>query len=230
MKRILVFLLAVLLGGLSSSALAKNKGDFPEYSVEGLKRISNPESLTVVYAEPGANLAQYQRMYITEPYVAFKKNWQQDQNRNVGTRVSSSDMERIKKSTAELFMQVFTKELEHGGYQLTQELAEDVLIVKPAVLDLDLDVPDSMSATQSTTYSRDGGSMTLYMELYDSETGDLLAKAMDKRVSRHDYRMYSQSGPAIRSEARRMMQPWAEALRKGLDRAHQETGEEEKLQ
>ena len=77
--------------------------------MEGLKRISNPESLTVVYAEPGANLAQYQRMYITEPYVAFKKNWQQDQNRNVGTRVSSSDMERIKKSTAELFMQVFTK-------------------------------------------------------------------------------------------------------------------------
>ena len=68
--------------------------------------------------------------------------------------------------------------------------------------------------------------MTLYVELYDSETGDLLAKAMDKRVIRESDYMYLQSRPAIRSEARSLMKPWAEALRKGLDRAHQETGEE----
>jgi len=49
---------------------------------------------------------------------------------------------------------------------------------------------------------------------------------MDKRVSHNSLYMYSQSRPAIRQQARRMMEPWAEALRKGLDRAHQETGEE----
>jgi len=210
----------------SYSALSMDDWEFPEYTVEGLKRVPHPESLTVVYAEPGANLAQYQRVYLTEPLVAFKKNWQRDKNRSVGTNISSNDMERMKKAAAELFTDVFTKELEKGGYQLVQERAEDVLIVKPAILDLDIPVPDTISAVQGGSYSRNFGSMTMYVELYDSETGDMLAKAMDKRVSHNSLYMYSQSRPAIRQQARRMMEPWAEALRKGLDRAHQETGEE----
>jgi hypothetical protein len=226
MKRTLVLLITVSLGILSFSAQSKDEWEFPEYTVEGLKRVPNPQSLTVVYAEPGANLAQYKRVYIAEPYVAFKKNWQRDQSRNAGTQITASDMDRIKKSAGELFIEVFTKELEDGGYELTQERSEDVLIVKPAILDLDINVPDSMSGGRTRTYSRDTGSMTMYIELYDSETDDLLAKAMDKRVSRNSMYMYMQSRPAIRSEARRMMKPWAEALRQGLDRAHQETGQE----
>lgn len=226
MKRTLILLIIVSLSMASFSVLSKDKWEFPEYTVEGLKRVPNPESLTVVYAEPGANLTQYKRVYITEPLVAFKKNWQREQNRTVGTNISTSDMDRGKKAVAELFMDVFTKELEKGGYQLTQERAEDVLIVRPAILDLDINAPDSMSSTIGGSYSRDFGSMTMYIELYDSETGDLLAKAMDKRVSHNNMYMYSQSRPAIRQQARRMMEPWAEALRKGLDRAHQETGEE----
>lgn len=225
MKKTIILLIVVSFGMIPFTVQPEDKWEFPEYTVEGLKRVPNPESLTVVYAEPGANLAQYQRIYITEPLVAFKKNWQRDQNRNVGTRVSASDMDRIKKAVADLFMEVFTRELEKGGYQLTQERAEDVLIAKPAVLDLDINVPDSMNSTMGTSYSRDFGAMTMYIELYDSETDDLLAKAMDKRVNRNNHYMYMQSRPAIRSEVRRMMEPWAEALRKGLDRAHQETGE-----
>ena len=226
MKRTLILLIIVSLSMASFSVLSKDKWEFPEYTVEGLKRVPNPESLTVVYAEPGANLSQYKRVYITEPLVAFKKNWQRDQNRTVGTSISTSDMDRGKQAVAELFMDVFTKELEKGGYQLTQERAEDVLIVKPAILDLDINAPDSMNATMGRSYSRDGGAMTLYIELYDSETDDLLAKAMDKRVSRNDDYMYIQSRPAVRQEVRRLMKPWAEALRKGLDRAQKETGEE----
>jgi len=224
MKRTAILLIVVSFGMIPFTAQPKDKWEFPEYTVEGLKRVPNPESLTVVYAEPGANLAQYQRIYITEPYVAFKKNWQRDQSRQVGTKISTSDMDRIKNAVAELFIDVFTRELENGGYQLTQERAEDVLIVKPAVLDLDISVPDSMSSSMGSSYSRDFGTMTMYIELYDSETEDLLAKAMDKRVNRNNDYMYIQSRPAIRSEVRRMMKPWAEALRKGLDRAHKETG------
>jgi hypothetical protein len=226
MKRALILLIIISLSMASFSALSKDKWEFPEYTVEGLKRVPNPESLTVVYAEPGANLTQYQRVYLVEPLVAFKKNWQRDQNSNLRTNISASDMERGKKAVAELFMDVFTKELEDGGYQLTQERADDVLIVKPAILDLDIDAPDSMSATMGRSYSRGRGSMTLYIELYDSETEDLLAKAMDKRVSSNNDYMYLQSRPAIRQQVILMMKPWAEALRKGLDRAHQETGEE----
>lgn len=226
MKRLLIVSIIISFGMMSSAALAKDLSDFPEYTVEGLKRVKNPESLTVVYAEPGANLSQYNRVYLTEPVVAFKKNWQRDQNRKVGTNISASQMERMKKAAAELFMDVFKKELAKGGYELADERAEDVLIVRTAILDLDVPVPDSFQATRGGSYSRDFGSMTVYLELYDSETDDLLAKALDKRESHDNLYMYENSRPFIRQQARRMMEPWAEALRKGLDRARQETGEE----
>ncbi len=225
MKKLLIILSFILLGTLSVTAIAKDKKELPEYTVEGLKRIENPKNLAIVYAEPGADLSQYDRVYLVEPYVAFKKNWQRDQNRGT-IKVRTSDMDRIKVNVKELFMEVFTEELEKGGYELANERAEDVLIVKPAIIDLDVNAPDIMSAGRSNTYTDHAGSMTLYLELYDSETDDLLAKALDPKADRRAGFMQWQTGPANRAAAKRMMQPWAEALRKGLDRAREGTHQE----
>lgn len=224
MKKSLLLLSILALAIASTPALAKKKDELPEYTVEGLKRVENPKNLAIVYAEPGANLSQYNRVYITEPYVAFKKNWQRDQNRGVSTRVTTKDMDRIKIKVAEIFMEVFTEVLNEGGYELADERAEDVLIVKPAIIDLDVHAPDTMSAGRSQTYTHSAGSMTLYIELYDSETGDLLAKALDAKADRQNVFMQWQTGPANRQAGKRMMKPWAEALRDGLDRARKETG------
>jgi hypothetical protein len=226
MKKSLLLLSILALAIVSTPALAKKKTELPEYTVEGLKRVENPENLAVVYAEPGANLSQYNRVYLTEPYVAFKKNWQRDQNRNTVSRISTSDMNRIKANVSKLFMEVFTEVLNEGGYELADERAEDVLIVKPAIIDLNVHAPDIMSAGRSTTFTQSAGSMTLYIELYDSATDDLLAKALDSTADRQSAFMQWQTGPANRQAGKRMMKPWAEALRDGLDRAREETGDD----
>ena len=226
MKKSLILLSILALSIASTPALAKKKDELPEYTLEGLKRVENPKNLAIVYAEPGANLSQYSRIYITQPYVAFKKNWQRDQNRGVGLRITTKDMDRIKLNVANLFMEVFTEVLNEGGYELADERAEDVLIVKPAIIDLNVNAPDTMSAGRSSTYTQSAGSMTLYIELYDSATDDLLAKALDPTADRQSAFMQWQTGPANRQAGKRMMKPWAEALRDGLDRAREETGED----
>ena len=229
MKRILILLSLIFLALAPLAAIAKEKQELPEYTVEGLKRIEDPKNMAVVYVEPGATLMQYKRVYLVEPYVAFKKNWQRDYNRSsmsLSSRVSSSDMERMKTSVKDLFMEVFTEELESGGYTLANERAEDVLIVKPAIIDLDPNAPDIMSAGRNRTYAESAGSMTLYIELYDSETDDLLAKALDAKADRDNAYMQWQTGPANRSAAKRMMRPWAEALREALDQARTPVTEE----
>ena len=68
--------------------------------------------------------------------------------------------------------------------------------------------------------------MTLYMELYDSETEDLLAKAMDSVVDRESMLLQWHSSTANRATAIAMMKPWAKALRNGLDRAREATHQE----
>ena len=223
MKKLLIILSLIILATVSVTSIAKDKDELPEYTVEGLKRVANPENLAIVYAEPGADLMQYNRVYLVEPYVAFKKNWQRDQNRSHPMKVKTKDMDRIKIDVRELFMEVFTEELEEGGYALASERAEDVLIVKPAIINLDVNAPDIMTSGRSNTYTDHAGSMTLYIELYDSETDDLLAKALDPTGDRQTSFTQWQTGPANRAAAKRMMKPWAEALRKGLDRAREAT-------
>jgi len=226
MKNLLILIMIVTLGFGSVATFAKTKKTLPETTVEGLVRVPDTKDIAVVYAEPGANLSQYNRVYLVEPYVAFKKNWQRDQNRGYANKISTNDMNRIKINVAELFMEVFTEVLTEGGYELATERAEDVLIVKPAIIDLDVNAPDTMSAGRTRTYAQDAGSMTLYLELYDSETDDLLAKALDAKADRQSAFMQWQTGPANRAAGKRMMKPWAEALRKGLDRAREEKGED----
>lgn len=228
MKRLLIVLSIITLGLVSVSASAKEKTEIPEYTVEGLKRVHDAKGLALVYADEDADLSQYNRVYLVEPYVAFKKNWRRDQNRgSAALKVRTSDMDRIKVAVKELFMEVFTKELEQGGYELTNERAEDVLIVKPAIIDLDVNAPDIRSAGRTNTYATSAGSMKLYIELYDSETDDLLAKALDAKADRDTGFMQWQTSVANRQAAKRMMQPWAEALRNALDRAREVTREKE---
>jgi hypothetical protein len=227
MKNLRLILTLIIISLASVTILAKGKAEIPEYTVEGLKLVPNTKDIALVWAEPGANLSQYERVFLVEPYVAFKKNWQRDQNRSRSIKVSNSDMDRIKSGLKDMFMEVFTEELEKGGYTLATERAEDVLIIKPAIIDLNVNAPDTRSAGRNTTFTTSAGSMTLYMELYDSETDDLLAKALDPKSDRDSGLMQWQTGPANRAAAKRMMKPWAEALRKGLDRAHKVTGEDD---
>lgn len=218
MKILLLFLSVIILGTASIATVAKSKKEIPEYTVEGLKLVPNTKNIALVWAEPGADLSQYDRVYLVEPYVAFKKNWKRDQNRG-SIKVNNNDMERIKTSVSELFMEVFTEELEKGGYSLANERAEDVLIVKPAIIDLNVNAPDIQNAARSATFTSTAGSMTLYLELYDSETDDLLAKALDPTADRDTGWMQWQTRVTNRAAGKRMMKPWAEALRKGLDEA-----------
>lgn len=221
MKYFLLILSLVILGSTPAETYAKSKKEIPEYTVEGLKLVPNTKGIALVWAEPGADLSQYDRVYLVEPYVAFKKNWKRDQNRGT-LKVTSRDMERIKKDVAELFMEVFTEELEKGGYKLANERAEDVLIVKPAIVDLNVNAPDLPTAGRTATFTQSVGSMTLYLELYDSETDDLLAKAVDPTADRSSGYMEWQSKVSNRAAGKRMMKPWAEALRSGLDEARHE--------
>jgi hypothetical protein len=229
MKKSLVFLSMLILAVVPFTTIAKNKAEIPEYTVEGLKLVPGTKDIAYVWAEEGADLSQYERIYLVEPGVAFKKNWQRDQNRSsvdLGSRVKTSDVERIKAKVKELFVEVFTEELAAGGYTMAEERAEDVLIVRPAILDLYITAPDIQSAGRSASFTTSAGSMTLYLELYDSVTDDLLAKALDPTSDRDNGMMQWQTGVANRAMAKRMMKPWAVALREGLDRARTQTGED----
>jgi hypothetical protein len=215
------FTLPTIALGLSViSCLAWAKEDLPETTIEGLVRVESSE-LAAVYAQPGANLDAYKRVKVVEPYVAFRKNWKRDnQNRGPGLRPTEKDMERIKQDMAAEFMKVFTEELTDGGYPVVDETGPDVLILRPAIVDLNPLAPDLQTAGRVDTYAESAGDMSLYVELYDSETSALIAKGIDWQQDRGTGYMTWSNRVSNRAAADRILKEWAGVLVAALDRAH----------
>lgn len=187
-------------------------------TVDGLQLIKDT-NLSLVYAQPGFDLSQYDKIYLSDVYVAFKKNWKRNQNRNSPHKITSDDMAKIKAELSLLFHDVFSKTLEESGYVLVTEKAGNVLLLKPAIINLDIVAPDNRRAGIVHTYAESAGEMTLYLELYDSLTGDLIAKALDRKIDRETGYFEWQNRVKNRAAAKRILQEWARVLKDGLDEA-----------
>jgi len=62
--------------------------------------------------------------------------------------------------------------------------------------------------------------MTLLAELFDSESGQVLARVVDRDAARDNMGMTMSSSVLNVAEARIIASEWGRALRNGLDRAH----------
>lgn len=219
-RSLATLLLMICLAAFSLNAQAR-KQELPEVSEDGLHLVKGSK-LAIVYAEPGADLAPYKRVMMLDPYVAFRKNWARDQRLNSTNklRVSSKDMEKIKNDLAREFATVFAEELNNGGYEVVTQAADDVLLIRPAIINLDVNAPDTPSAGMSRTYTSSAGEMTLYIEVYDSVTGDIIAKALDRRADTRNSGYYTWTNSVTnKAAAKRILKGWADILVKALQEA-----------
>ena len=207
---------------LTASGLSVAQEDGSELEIEGLQLVED-SNLALVYAQPDIDWGQYSKIYMDEPFVDFKENWQRDQNRDHPGWITDGDMAKIKIELSSLFMGVFTETLLEGGYELVLETGEDVLLIRPAIIGLDVVAPDRNSTGLSRTYSESAGEMTLYLELYDSVSGEMLAKALDRKVDRQTGYFEWQNRVTNRAAANRILRVWANVLKEGLDDARGST-------
>ena len=220
LKTLLYTLPPVLL--LAAPALPADESDAAAALAEKLQLVEKDRN-GATYAQPGVDWSAYDKILIEDATVAFRKNWQRDQNRGrraLSERVSTSDMERIKSDLAALFDEVFAEEMAAGGrWEIVDAAGPDVLRIKPEIVDLDVYAPDVQSSSYTRSYTDSSGSMTLKLGLFDSETGDLLAATSDRRQS--PYRGYMQWTTSVsnKGDARRIVQQWARDLDQRLNAA-----------
>ena len=185
---------------------------------EGLVPVADA-NMAIAYIDPDADFSVFNRVAILEPHVAFRSNWQRDQNRSRSRNVRASDVERIKADVANLLMDVFIEQLEAAGYEVVNEADEDVLILRPAIIDLDITAPDVRRAGRSRTYTAHAGSATLFVEAFDSLSGELIGRAIDRRAARRGGGSFAVQANRVtnRADARREFRVWADRLVEFLD-------------
>lgn len=207
----LLTMAAIGLMAVALPAVAKDK--LPEVSSDGLNLVPKTK-VYAAYTKPGATFDQFTKVKILDCYVEFVKNWQKDYNLNevgLSGRVSDKDAEKIKQRLAEEFNNVFVKELNKKGHEVVEEVGPDVLLLRPALINVDVAAPDTMSASMSRTFVRSAGSMTLYLELYDSSTSTLLARVIDPQADRGGIAQAA-NRMTNRVAADRILREWADLL------------------
>jgi hypothetical protein len=207
----MLFVALTLLAGCATSRPA------PPNEWDGL--VLRPDTrLRAVFVRPDAEVPAYTSVLLDPLQVSFAANWDPNSNRRgQGRRLDAGDVAAIKDQLADLFRETFRTELARGGYALVDEPGPDTLRVTPAVVDLFVSAPDRASTGSVRTYTASSGRMTLVVELRESVTGELLARAVDAQSGRGFGTMTWSNRTTNIADARRAIGIWATALRQGLD-------------
>jgi hypothetical protein len=213
-RRVLAAALSLLAALPLSSFAAK-----PPKEWDGLERVKS-KRVQYLYVRPGASLAGYKRVKLDAAAVSFDKNWDPSRDtRELSRRLSKSDMDAIRADLSAEFGRIFAEELGRGGYALTNDDAEDVLRVVPAIADLYIAAPGALIAGRGQTIVAETGNMTLVAELRDAVTGQVLARVVDKQEVAAAGGFEVASRVSNSAAAGQVIARWAGVLRKGLDEA-----------
>lgn len=209
MKRIIVPVLIALL----SACAANQQASLPPVSADGLHLVPDTK-LAAIYLKPGADLAQYDKIALLDTYVAFAKNWQRNYNEQATfeDQVSNADMQKIREEVSKEFAREVTKVLTADGRQFVEKGGAGVLILRPAIINLRITAPDLMTPGMEQTYVASTGSMTLYLELLDGKTGDLIARVIDSEAASEGGMAEVANSVTNTADFDRIVQRWAQLL------------------
>lgn len=214
------------LGAGPAMAKKKTARDLPATTHDGLELVPASE-VAAAWVKPGADFGPYERILILEPYVAFKKSYISEHNRSSVNRVTSRDVERMKRDVAEIFRQVFVRVLDtEGGYPVVDAADTDVLLLRPGIIDLDVTAPALKTSGRSYSYAASAGSATLYLELFDSVSGEILARVIDRKAARDGGGFMRWTNEVSnRTAAEEVLGEWANLLKTRLDEVRRHRAE-----
>ena len=214
MKRILVPMFVALL-----AACANQQTSMPPVSADGLHLVPDTK-LAAVYLKPGADLSQYDKIALLDTYVSFAKNWERNYNEEATfeDQVSAKDMQEIRQRVSKEFGAEVIKVLTADGRQFVKTGGAGVLILRPAIIDLRITAPDIMTPGMEQTFVASTGSMTLYLEMLDGKTGDLIARVIDPEAAEDGGIAEVANSVTNTADFDRIVSRWAQLLNAHLAR------------
>ena len=189
-----------------------------ELSHDGLQRIES-KRFALAWIRPDAHFGGYKKLIVLPAEISYKDPKKARKTYRAGTSsgddtyiLSESRMERLRKALRETFQE---EVVEKGGWEITDQPGPDVLIARGGLIDMVVRVPPT-TAGRSRIYLDTFGEATLVIELYDSQTRQILARVADREAAEPaGERMgWDMEAPG---EVRRMFRAWAKRFHEALD-------------
>jgi hypothetical protein len=225
--RILVFFIAaiVAVSGCASTGPTFQQGPDAEVTYDGLTRLDNTV-MDVVWARTDIDLTSFNKVMFERVAVDFRaveggplsgragrgSTTASSRNRNE-FRLDDATREQI---VTELSTAAREEMARSEVFEIVDEPDYDVLLVRVALLDVVSRVPPE-PVGRSSIWLDSVGEATLVLEIRDSMSNAIFARAVDRRAAGDRQGGVSSNSVTNAAEVRRLGRRWASIAREGLD-------------
>src|SRR5205823_2047236 len=184
---------------------------------DGLVHVQS-KNLEAVYLLPNADFRGYSQVMFDPPQIAFTKNWvqnyndsQDDMDNDVSNSYVTNAVAWAQKTVAAAFPASFTR----AGITVATAPGPHVLRLAVYVLDLSVAAPD-VAVEMESSFTVDAGTATFAIEARDSQTGQLLGRAVDAQAVGQNG-MYRRTQGSNMADFATQFKSWAQISAKGFD-------------
>ena len=215
---LMVTLLVALVTGCTSTPPSIDTSPSAEVTFDGLHEVLN-SSADKAWARPGMDLSGYSKIMIQGAGIEYRPGGESGRTFMARSRGGPYEVTKEQKARFEqVVSEAFREEMAKSErFEIVEEPGPDVLLIRGALLDVVSYVPPDDVAGRVEVYLSRVGEATLVIEIRDSITGAILARAIDRGAAEDMGGFTNSNRVTNRSEVRRLVQRWARALREGLE-------------
>ena len=213
---------SVLVALATSTVLAAPRlatGPDAEVTFDGLHRVEKT-TMAMAWVKPTINLSGYTKMMVAGAGISYKTVEDADGHWWVG-RSNQSEFpisEEAKQRLQTEFTEAFLREIERSDrYEIVTVPGPATLLLVGGLLDVVSNVPPVDECVgRCDVYLTEVGEATLVLELRDSVTNEVLARAADRRIAESAFPIEA-NRVTVWPEVRRLAQTWARIIRRRLE-------------
>lgn len=171
------------------------------------------------WARPDADISQYSKIMLQNVGIEYRPGGESGRFYSATRRddhyvVTDAQKEKLR----ELLQEAFQEELgKSKHFSLVTEPGADVLLIRGGLLDVVSYIPPEPIGRSEIFLSR-VGEATLVLEIRDSVSEAIIARAVDRRAAEDAARGFSKSNRVFNTaEVRQLARTWARLLRERLD-------------
>ncbi len=209
---------AMVIAGCSSAPPTIQEGPNAEVSYDGLHLVDN-SIFKKAWADPDIDFSRYSKFMAGGAffeYRAVKKTGSTSRARSTSSEFYIDDeaREKLKELTSEIFSEELAKSTR---FTVTDAPGPDVLVIRGGLHDIVSKVPPDIIG-RGDIYISSVGEITLVLEAVDSESGEVIFRALERRALEQGGGMAIRANTVTtRVEVKRVIRRWATKLREGLD-------------
>jgi hypothetical protein len=218
MKKILLTFAAMTIAGCSSAPPTIQQGPDAEVSFDGLHVVDNA-AFREAWADPDIEFSRYNKIMPGGAFFEFRavkrtSNTQAARSRAREFYIDEDARARLEEEVSAIFDEELAKSTR---FTVTDEPGPDVLIIRGGLHDIVSFVPPEPIG-RGEIYLSSVGEITLLLEVVDSLSGEVIARAVERRAAERGGGMAIQANRVTTwAELRRLTRRWATTLRDGLD-------------